>query len=551
MTGFRVGRTRLLFAACAVVALLITVATASADRGASPKKPSPPTLDFASCGLTPQASRTVCATADLPMDYGHKNGRQVHIAVARVPATGARLGVLFFNFGGPGGTAVDYLQIRGASTLWHALNEHFDIIGFDPRGVGQSTPGIDCKANQETEGIYAQPFTTPFNVDRDALVAKVRHYIELCQKNNGDILEHVSTANVARDMDQIRALHGESKINYFGYSYGTFLGATYASLFPNNYRAMVLDGPIDATAYINKPWRDLAEQTQGFERALGRFFQACAGDQAACAGFGGSDPWDAYDRLVEQANATPIPAPNSADPRPVDGDDINFAAANELYAKEFWGELAEALTEAQAGDGSFIRDLVDGSYGRNDDGTFGNGLDLYFTIGASEQRYPRDVDFYLDRGDEAWGTFPHDYWNNGYPELNYGLWPSHDRDAFAGPFRVPGSSPTPLVVATTYDPATPYNGALRLVHDLGNARLITMRGDGHTAYGGESACIDAAVNAYLNTLALPAEGTSCTQDTPFLALNAFAKAKAASQVEDRHAIVGRVPGVTNTNAKKP
>jgi pimeloyl-ACP methyl ester carboxylesterase len=398
MTGFQVSRTRLLLAACALVAVLIGVASASADRGPAQ------TLTFTSCGLTPQAPRTECAIADLPLDYGHPNGAKVHIAVARVPAAGTRQGVLFFNFGGPGGAAVDYLQFRGASTLWHALNQHFDIIGFDPRGVGQSTPGIDCHVNQETDGIYSQPFTTPFNLDENALVVKVQRYIKACQRANGDILSHVSTANVARDMDQIRGLLGESKLNYLGFSYGTFLGATYANLFPKNYRAMVLDGPIDATAYINKPWRDLADQTAGFERALNRFFQACAGNQTACAGFGGSDPWDAYDQLVDQANAHPIPAPNSSDPRPVDGDDINFAVANDLYAKEFWGEIGAALAEAKAGDGSFIRDLVDGGYGRNDDGSYGNGLDLYFTIGASEQRYPRDPGFYFDRGDEAWGS---------------------------------------------------------------------------------------------------------------------------------------------------
>jgi pimeloyl-ACP methyl ester carboxylesterase len=538
MPGFRVSRTRLLFAACALVALLVTVGvtSASADRG-----PSSPKLDFVNCGLTPQAATTQCATADLPMDYGHPNGQQVHIAVARVPAAGTRQGVLFFNFGGPGGTAVDYLQIRGASTLWHALNQHFDIIGFDPRGVGQSTPSIDCHVNQETDGIYSQPFTTPFNLDEDALLAKDKAYIKACTKSNGDILSHVSTANVARDMDQIRAMLGESKLNYFGYSYGTFLGATYANLFPTHYRAMVLDGPIDATAYINKPWRGLAEQTAGFERALGRFFQACAADQTACAGFGGSDPWDAYDQLVDQANAHPIPAPNSADPRPIDGDDINFATANDLYAKEFWGEIAEALAEAQAGDGSFIRDLVDLDYGRNDDGSYSPSLDLYFTIGATEQKYPRDNDFYFDRGDEAWGEFNHEYWNNGYVELNYGLWQNRDRDAFDGPFKLPPSAPTPLVVATTYDPATPYNGALRLVHDLGNARLITMRGDGHTAYGGESACIDAAVELYVNTLQLPPEGTSCKQDTQFEPLRALAKPALAGAPDDRRVVAARVP----------
>ncbi len=228
--------------------------------------------------------------------------------------------------------------------------------------------------------------------------------------------------------------------------------------------------------------------------------QACAADQVACHGFGGSDPWDTYDQLVDSANANPIPATGyGPDPRPIRGDDINFATFVGLYAKENWDPVAEALKEASDGDASFLRFIVDEiAYGRNpDDGTYSPGTDLYFTIGATEQKYPKDPDFYLDRGDEAWATFPHAYFNNGYVELNYGLWPKHDKDAYDGPFRIANSSPTPLVVATTYDPATPYAGALRLVRDLHNARLITMRGDGHTAYGGESACIDNAVNTYL------------------------------------------------------
>src|SRR5262249_2785296 len=123
---------------------------------------------------------------------------------------------------------------------------------------------------------------------------------------------------------------------------------------------------------------------------------------------------------------------------------------------------------------------------------------------------------YFKWGDKAWGMFDHDYWNTGYPELNYGLWPAHDRDAYDGPFHIGHSSQTPLVVATTYDPATPYHGALRLVRDLGNARLLTMRGDGHTAYeNGSPDCIDTAIEHYVNTLGLPAKGTSCKQDIPF------------------------------------
>jgi pimeloyl-ACP methyl ester carboxylesterase len=322
---------------------------------------------------------------------------------------------------------------------------------------------------------------------------------------------------VARDIDLLRQALGEKKIAYFGFSYGTVLGATYASLFPRNYSRMVLDGPVDATDYMNDPLATLSSQSGGFERAFGRFFQACARDQVNCLGFGGDDPWDAFDQLVDRANQSPIPA-GGRDPRPVDGDDIIFGAASELYAKQFWPELAQALSEAaNNNDATLLRQLADGFYGRNDDGTFGPGNDRYFTIGAAEQQYPRNTDVYFSAGKRSWSEHEHTFWNNGYVELNYGLWPYRDKDAYLGPFHIPNSAVTPLVVGTTYDPATPYRGAKNLVRDLGNARLLTMRGDGHTAYAGNSPdCIDPAVEAYINDGTLPAPGTSCKQEVPFV-----------------------------------
>ena len=392
-------------------------------------------LEWAACG---EAADVECATATLPRDYDRPGGATVDIAVARVPAAAAasRIGVLFFNFGGPGAPAAEFLEAFGRD-LFPAYADRFDIVAVDPRGVGQSSPSIDCEANQETEGIYAQPFTTPFNLDREAFTEKVRDYIAKCERN-GDILRHVSTANVARDMDAIRALLGEERITYFGYSYGTLLGATYARLFPGRYRAVVLDGPVDAEGYLNRPMSNLAEQTAGFERALGRFFQACARDQAACSGFGGEDPWSAYDELVEAADRAPIPAPRyTPDPRPVDGDDILEATISALYSKQRWGVLALALAQAAGGDGSRVRAVVDDFYDRRPDGTYGPGTDRYFTIGAAEQRYPRGVDRYLRRGDESWGSFDHFWVNHGYVELNYGLWRRRDQDAYRGPVPPP------------------------------------------------------------------------------------------------------------------
>jgi pimeloyl-ACP methyl ester carboxylesterase len=317
-------------------------------------------------------------------------------------------------------------------------------------------------------------------------------------------------------MDGIRAAMGDKKLNYFGFSYGTFLGATYSSLFPDNYRAMVLDGPLDPKQYINNPQAGLREQTAGFERALGRFFQACAFYQADCK-FGGDDPWAAFDALVDQANMLAIPADGfTDDPRPVNGDAILEGTIITLYNKQNWSLLAQALSQAQAGDATLFRYLADAAWGNNLDGTFDPGTDRYFTIGAVEQKYPSAIGPYLEAGDNSWGMFDHFWSNSGYVEVNYALWPIHDKGAYGGPFTASDSAPTVLEVATTYDPATPFRGAKRLATQLGNVRFLTMVGDGHTAFGGNSPCIDDYVVSYVQTLGLPPKGASCKQEVPFV-----------------------------------
>jgi pimeloyl-ACP methyl ester carboxylesterase len=468
-----------------------------------------PALSWADCGEGFQ-----CATAAVPRDYSRPRGATMNIAVTRLPARNAaqRIGSLFVNFGGPGGTAVDSLQAFGA-LLFETLNERFDIVGFDPRGVGQSEGSIDCHVNQETEGLYAQPFTTPSRLQ--GFVARARSYVAACVRNTPDTFRYATTANVARDMDALRAAVGDAKLSYLGFSYGTFLGATYASLFPQNYRALVLDGGLDPDQYINRPSDHLRQQTAAFERAIDRFFEGCAQNQEACRGFGGADPHAAFDGLVLRANASPIAATGD-DPRPIDGDDINWAIGGAVYAKQAWAGLATALAAASAGDGTLIRQMVNNSYGRNPDGTYDAGLDRYMALSAIEQKYTsRNADTFIALGEASWGMFDHAYWNAGYSELPFALYPVEGQGVFRGPFRVNDSSPTILVVGTTYDPATPYREGVRLATQLRNARLLTMQGDGHTAYGGNSPCIDASVDAYLNDLTVPAEGTTCKQEAPF------------------------------------
>jgi pimeloyl-ACP methyl ester carboxylesterase len=503
--------------AATLIAVVIALAVLVPSASAAKRK----LLTWTDCGGGYQ-----CSTLKVPRDYSRPHGAQFTLAIIRLPAREERRGALFVNFGGPGGEAVSTIHAIGGD-LFGAVNDHFDIVGVDPRGVGQTSPSVSCDVDQETQGIYSQPFPTPLTVDRDALIAKDEAYVQRCRDLNGSVLKYITTRNTARDMDRVRAAMGDDQLNYFGFSYGTFLGATYASLFPGRYRAMVIDGPVDANSYANTPTANLREQSAGFERAYGRFFQACAANQAFC-GFGGEDPWSAFDQLVATANMHPIPA-GGDDPRPIDGDDLLWAVSNDVYAKQYWPEIAEMLRDAANGDGTLVRELVDLFYA-------GSGNDRYFLITAADQRYPRDVDFYFDAGDHGWGLFDHTYWNTGYPELNYGLLHLQSDHPFRGPFRAAASSPTLLEVATTYDPATPYPGALRLAKQLGNVRLLTMRGDGHTAYGGNSQCIDDAVNAYIETLALPPTGTVCNQEVPFGPSAAPATAQAHAEAVLRRVV---------------
>jgi pimeloyl-ACP methyl ester carboxylesterase len=504
-----------------LTALLVAVTPAVAAGAPSGPLSQPgapvPALSWAACDTSADgtAAGVQCATAALPMDYDKPQGPQVQIAVARVPATDPtqRIGSLFFNFGGPGAPAVKYLQAAGAG-LFATLNARFDIVAFDPRGVGQSVPSIDCGVDQETQGFVPRPAPTPIDLDADALVTHAQAYVDSCLANNGEILRHLSTANVARDMDALRAAVGDERLSYLGFSYGTYLGATYAALFPDRYRALVLDGAVDPEPWIHDPVSQSESQLVAFELALDRFLAACAADQTACSGFGGSDPFTAYDTLLASAAGTPIPAPRRIeDPRPVTADDIRAVTAQLLYAKRFWGVLAAALNQAASGDGSLVRAIMDLIVFPPNDPT----LDRFLAIAGSEQQWPRNVDAYLERGAREWADHPHFWYQFAYAEIPFALWPIRDKDAYAGPFTVDPSSPTPLVIGTTYDPATPYSSAVSTVKALGNARLLTMEGDGHTAYGGKSRCVDSATETYLFVVALPAEETVCQQEVPFLA----------------------------------
>jgi pimeloyl-ACP methyl ester carboxylesterase len=296
--------------------------------GAHAQRPRP--LAWRHCGNAPH---TQCASLRAPLDYDASHGRRISLFVARLPATDRahRLGTIFVNFGGPGDTAADLIESFTAHSL-PAVNDRYDIIAMDPRGVGQSRPAISCGGASGAAWTLA-PLGA---VDVGALLATDRAYVRRCVAANPRILAHVSTANVARDMDLLRRTLRERRIAYFGQSYGTLLGATYARLFPRHSGPMVLDGPLDPEKWLNHPLRMSIGAPQ--EDALRRFLASCP----AC-GFGGAHPAAAYEALLDSLAQHPVPA-HGPDPRAVGRVEALTATEAGLGHKARWPVLARALT---------------------------------------------------------------------------------------------------------------------------------------------------------------------------------------------------------------
>jgi pimeloyl-ACP methyl ester carboxylesterase len=262
-----------------------------------------------------------------------------------------------------------------------------------------------------------------------ALVSRAAGYVHRCRTFNRELMPHMSTADVARDLDLLRAAVGDKRLTFLGNSYGSLVGATYTSLFPGHTRALALTGAVDADAWTNRPFEAIREQTNGLEHGLSRFFTACAANSDAC-GFGGKDPETAFDEPLERLDRQPIPAPGAASGRELDGDDLRVATVAAILSPFQWPRLASGLSQAEQGDGTILRTLADQFYGGAS-----QGHDVVLATLALDQRYPRRVEPFLDAGRQAARLFPHfAAFNNGYNELPLGLVRARRGDAYHGPF---------------------------------------------------------------------------------------------------------------------
>jgi pimeloyl-ACP methyl ester carboxylesterase len=494
----------------AVAALLAPPGPANAHR------PSVPQLSWGTCdaGVDPVYQ---CATAVLPMDYRHPRGRTVEVALIRLPASDPehRIGSVFI--GHPFGT---FDLVAGSPPGALAGFTQFDVIGYDGRGAGRSGERIDC----DTDRSLWQPFTTretrPGVLDPATMVKAAGEYADRCVRAHGELLRHLSTATMARDLDLLRTAVGDQKLTYVGISQGTFIGSTYASMFPGRARAMVFDAPVDASTWRDRPLQAFRDQAAESEDVLGRFFTSCAAHQPAC-GFGGADPRAAYDRLVARLDRHPVPSPDPSDPYPVDGDDVRVATNEALYSPRFWAPLADALARAEAGDVSAIRTAARQGFGNgaiND--PVSPDINLWLANIALDSGFPHKVRDYLYAGARNRRTYPHfgsGILSSGYDLMIPGRWPADSPDVYRGPFRNPSYAAPILVVGGTHDHATPYAWAVRLTKDLGNARLLTYESEGHGALTDGNPCVLISALTFLTDgRTLPAPGTVCTQTTqPF------------------------------------
>ncbi|TDE94277.1 alpha/beta hydrolase [Occultella glacieicola] len=440
-----------------------------------------------------------CADIEVPLDYEDPGGERITIAVKVFAAVGEPMGSLFVNPGGPGGSGIEMVESIDAY-LGSDILRNYDVVGFDPRGVGQST-AVRCYDSAQLEEWYGTEFDVETDAGFQAFVDGSTAYGEACAENTGPLIGHVDTISATRDLDVLRAVVGEAQLTYLGFSYGTFLGAHYAELFPENVGRLVLDGAVDPALGYGEIVRG---QTAGFDLAYRSFVEDCqAGTDCPLTG----DVESGIDQTVailEQLADTPVA---SGDPdRPANDADLMNSIIVSLYNPASWPTLSSAIAALQDGDGSQVRFLSDYALDRDEDGNYPEDQGAFRAIDCLD--YPVEVDRDAMRAEaeelteisRLFGPY------NGYGEVGCGTMPVQST-AVREPIAAEGTPPI-LVIGTTRDPATPYEWAESMADQLSSGVLLTYDGDGHTAYGAGS-CIDDAVDDFLVEGTVPDDGLSC------------------------------------------
>jgi pimeloyl-ACP methyl ester carboxylesterase len=513
-------------AACSSVSSGIGVAASTVERH-GPTGPVPAglstyysqPLSWGDCQpyATSQDDRTAfgaaglqCARLTVPLDYTKPTGTTITVAVMRIRATdpSERIGSLLFNPGGPGGSGLQLAANLQKTWVSTDLAKRFDLIGFDPRGIGASQPSVRCLTGQQEDQVRAADLidqTTPAGVA--AYEQQQKAYGQACAVNTehgAAMLEHVGTRDVVRDMDVLRSVLGDAKLNYVGYSYGTALGSAYAEDFPRNVRSMVLDGAVDPTESVVD---ETVGQGIGVQTAFDQFATWCAGQQSCALGRNPATATQAFRALVNPLLQQPAAA---GDGRRLTYDDATTGAIQALYSQQYWSYLNTGLTELKQGSGRTLMALADVYDGRNSDGSYSNEQDAFTAVRCVDDPPVTDPKVQLEANQRYKQVAP--FLDNGRPAVAQSdacaTWPVPPTGKPHLP-TVHGLAPV-LVVSTTNDPATPYQAGVHLATALGGG-LLTFVGTQHTAFLQNIPCVDKYGTAYLTNLSLPPNGTRCTR----------------------------------------
>lgn len=446
-----------------------------------------------------------CATAKAPLDWADPAGDSIDLALIRKPAkSSTRLGSLLINPGGPGGSGYDFVKDSLDYATDATLQDNFDIVGFDPRGVNRST-AVKCydKPKELDEYIYGIIPGTPGSDEWLAgTTAATKKFGERCLELSGPLLGLVDTPSAARDLDMLRAALGDEKLNYLGYSYGTLLGAVYADLFPSKTGRLVLDGAVDPAA---DDFEGTATQAQGFESALKAFLADCA--TASDCPFRGSEAESltSIRALLDSLDASPLA---NADGRQLGSGAMFTAIILPLYSADNWPYLRQLFTTVFQGDASFAFQLADSYNSRNEDGTYkDNQTEAFISINCLDAHGDGNVEQMRSEAAQLKQLAP-----VFGPQMSWGGTGCPNWPVEAKRDRVPivaNGSADILVVGTTNDPATPYKWAVTLADTLENGHLITYQGEGHTAYNKSNPCVNDAVDGFLVKGTVPAADPMC------------------------------------------
>jgi pimeloyl-ACP methyl ester carboxylesterase len=437
-------------------------------------------------------------TLDVPVDYDDPSAGSFRLFLVRHRAADedARIGTLLVNPGGPGfgGTS---LAAQAELIYDEELLDRFDIVGWDPRGTGYTTPAIDCI--DDYDEYFAGTDITPDDEDeRQEIVDLAEDFEEQCVTKNAEILQHIGTNDSARDIDSIRRALGEDEISYFGFSYGSELGATWATLFPDTVRAAVLDGAADPTVGLTEGG---LQQSKGFEDALTAYLADCSADED-CAFHNDGDAEGAFDELMLALDEEPVPS-EPGRPDVTRGVALQAVSAA-LYEDSTWNQLSEGLAAAQDGDGEGLLGLWDGYFQRQPDGTWPNLLEAFQTIRCMDETERLTVEEDDALAPEYQRVAPRmspgttgSYFCTFYP-------PTEDPRV-----EITGAGAGPIVVVgTTGDPATPLASTRVMADTLEDGRLVVVTADQHTGYSVND-CGDDVIHRYLVDLEIPPATTDC------------------------------------------